>query len=82
MPRYLLHHRHAPRECAVAFASFNGHDSPLRHRTTLASCVSASDAHAIWWTTDAASEQEALDLLPSYVALRTQATQVSEVDIP
>jgi hypothetical protein len=31
---------------------------------------------------DAASEEEALRLLPSYVAQRTTVSRVSEVDIP
>jgi hypothetical protein len=80
MPRYLLHHRHEPDECGVVFASFKGGESPLRHQVTLASC--RSGGHAIWWTVDAASEEEALHLLPSYVAERTTAARVSEVDIP
>ena len=80
MTRYLLHHLHDPRECAVAFAAFLGHDSPLRHLPTLASC--ASGGHAIWWTVEAASEHEALALLPAYVARRTTATRVSPVEIP
>jgi hypothetical protein len=62
------------------FASFKGYDSPLRHRETLASC--GSGGHAIWWTVDAATEEEALELLPSYVAKRTEATRVNEVRIP
>ena len=33
MARYLLHHHHEPHECGVVFASFRGHESPLRHRT-------------------------------------------------
>ena len=33
MTRYLLHHRHEPHECGVVFASFKGHQSPLRHRS-------------------------------------------------
>lgn len=78
--RFLLHHRHEARECGVVFASFQGHDSPLRHRAALASC--RSGGHAIWWTVDAASEAEALALLPSYVADRTTTAQVSDVDIP
>jgi hypothetical protein len=45
MPRFLLHHRHDAHECGVVFASFKGHQSPLRHRTTLASC--ATGGHAI-----------------------------------
>lgn len=80
MPRYLLEHRHEPRECGVVFASFKGHASPLRHRSTLGSC--RSGGHAIWWTVDAASEAEALALLPRYVAARTRATRVGEVEIP
>jgi hypothetical protein len=80
MSRYLLDHRHEPHECGVVFASFKGHESPLRHRATVASC--GSGGHAIWWTVDAASEEDALRLLPSYVAQRTTVARVSEVDIP
>ena len=69
-----------PRECGVVFASFKGHESTLRRRPTLASCVSGG--HAIWWTVEAASETDALALLPYYVAERTTAIQVSEVQIP
>jgi hypothetical protein len=80
MARYLLHHRHEPDECGVVFASFNGHDSPLRHRPALASC--RTGGHAIWWTVDTDSEEDALRLLPFYVAERTTITPVSEVRIP
>jgi hypothetical protein len=80
MARYLLHHNHQPDECGVAFASFRGHTSPLRRRPTLASC--RSGGHAIWWTVEAASAADALDLLPPYVADRTTATSVSDVQIP
>jgi hypothetical protein len=80
MSRYLLHHRHEPHECGVVFASFKGHESPLRHQATLGSC--RSGGHAIWWTVDAASDDDALALLPFYVAERTTAIQVSEVQIP
>jgi hypothetical protein len=80
MTRYLLQHRHQARECGVVFASFKGHASPLRHRATVASC--RSGGHAIWWSVEAASEQEALRLLPDYVAARTTVTRVSEVQIP
>ena len=78
--RYLLQHRHTPDECGVVFASFKGHDSPLRHQATLASC--RSGGHAIWWTVDAATEEDALRLLPPYVGQRTTTTRVSEVQIP
>jgi hypothetical protein len=80
MARYLLHHRHEPHECGVAFASFKGHQSPLRHQPTLASC--RSGGHAIWWTVATATAEDALGLLPAYVAERTTAVNVSEVEIP
>lgn len=80
MAHYLLHHRHDPHECGVVFASFKGHQSPLRHQPTLASC--RSGGHAIWWTVEAATAEDALLLLPSYVAKRTTATSVREVEIP
>ena len=80
MARYLHHHRHEPDECGVAFTSFKGHDSPLRHQPTLASC--RTGGHAIWWTVEADSEDSALRLLPFYVAKRTTITHVSEVQIP
>ena len=80
MTRYLLHHSHEPQECGVVFASFKGHHSPLRHRPTLASC--RSGGHEIWWTVEANGEEDALALLPPYVAARTTATPVSEVPIP
>jgi hypothetical protein len=80
MFQYLLEHRHQAHECAVVFASFRGYDSPLRHRTTVASC--RSGGHAIWWTVDAKSESDALALLPTYVAARTTVSRVSDVDIP
>ena len=62
------------------FASFKGHESPLRREIALASCRSGE--HAIWWTVSAASKDEALGLLPFYVAERTTASSVSEVEIP
>jgi hypothetical protein len=80
MSWYLLHNRHEPHECGIVFAAFRGYQSPLRHRPTLASC--RSGGHAIWWTVQAASENDARALLPFYVAERTTATMVSEVEIP
>ncbi len=80
MFHFLLHHRHEPHECGVVFAAFKGHESPLRHRVTLASCLFGG--HAIWWAVEAPSEGDALALLPFYVAERTTATRVSEVEIP
>jgi hypothetical protein len=80
MPGYLLQHRHEPHECGVVFKAFKGHRSPLRRQATLASC--RSGGHAIWWTVEAGSEEEALALLPFYVAQRTTVARVSEVEIP
>ena len=80
MHRYLLYHRHEPHECGVVFTSFKGHRSPLRHQPTLASC--RSGGHASWWAVEAANEADALAQLPAYVADRTTATSVSEVEIP
>ena len=80
MARYLLHHRHEPHDCGVVFASFKGHQSPLRHQPTLASCRSGE--HAIWWTVEADTEEDALRLLPAFVAKRTIVARVSEVEIP
>jgi hypothetical protein len=80
MPRYLLHHTHDAAECSIAFASFKGHSSPLRHTTTIASCLFGG--HMIWWLVDAPSPERALELLPFYVAHRSTAVEVREVQIP
>jgi hypothetical protein len=80
MPQYLLHHKHHPRECSVAFASFKGHPSPLRHKTTIASCLFGG--HTIWWLVDAPSPGHALELLPFFVAQRSTAVEVQDVQIP
>jgi hypothetical protein len=80
MPRFLVHHRHEPHQCGIAFTAFKGHDSPLRHRAALASC--ATGGHAIWWALEAASEDDALRQLPFYIAQRSTITQVTEVEIP
>ena len=80
MVRYLLQHRHTAAECGVVFASFKGSTSPLRHQATVASCRSGE--HAIWWTVSAESEEDALRLLPFFVAERTTVARISDVDIP
>jgi hypothetical protein len=80
MAQFLLHHRHDSNECGAVFASFRGHRSPLRHQPTVGTC--RSGGHAIWWTVEAATEQDALGLLPAYVAERTIVTSVTEVEIP
>jgi hypothetical protein len=80
MPRFLIHHRHAASACGVAFAAFRGHESPLRRAPALASC--AAGDHAIWWTVEAPSEADALALLPFFVAERSTAVAIDEVQIP
>ena len=80
MPRFLIEHRHAPHECGAVFASFRGFSSPLRHCRALASC--ATGGHRVWWAVEAADDEEALALVPFYVAERATVTRVDEVRIP
>jgi hypothetical protein len=80
MPRYLLHHRHEPAECGPAFAAWKGFDSPLRHHVAVGSCLQGD--HSVWWEVQASGADEALSLLPPYVAERTTVLPVSEVAIP
>ena len=80
MPPFLLHHQHAPHECAAAFAAWKGFDSPLRHDSVLSSCLTGG--HGLWWHVQAADRSAALALLPRYVAARTEALEVRDVAIP
>lgn len=77
---YLLCHRHTPKECPVAFAAWNGFESPLRHQSTLGSC--ATGGHMLWWQVEAGDPSAALAFLPPYVAARTEAVAVRPVEIP
>lgn len=80
MPRFILHHTHQARECAVAFAAWQGSRSPLRRHAAMSSCPFGG--HELWWELDAADESEALALLPDYVAERATAIRVRPVHIP
>jgi len=80
VPRFRLHHRHTPVECPVAFASWRGFASPLRHGTAVGSC--ARGGHELWWDVDAVDATAALALLPPFVADRTDATRVQDLPIP
>ncbi len=80
MPRFILDHRHEPRECGAVFASFKAYESPLRNRVTVSSC--AFGGHQIWWDVQAATQDQALALLPDYVAARSTASRVEDVDVP
>jgi hypothetical protein len=80
MPPFLLRHHHTPGECAAAFAAWQGYDSPLRGRSAASTCLAGG--HAVWWRVEAANGQAALALLPPYVAHRTHAIAVRDVQIP
>jgi hypothetical protein len=80
VPSYLLDHRHDPRECAATFAAWQGFDSPLRHRRVASSCLAGG--HRLWWRVDALDPAGALALLPRFVAERTTAIEVREIEIP
>jgi hypothetical protein len=80
MARFRLQHRHRAHECPVVFAAWQGFASPLRHRVTVASC--RSGGHEIWWDVEAASVDEALAQLPGFVAQRTTASSIGDVQIP
>jgi hypothetical protein len=91
MPRFMLTHHHLPNECRVAFAAWRGFDSSLRHTAALSTCAgfpaasnreAGAEPHAIWWAVDASDANEAVALLPSYVAERTEVDEVREVAIP
>jgi hypothetical protein len=81
----MLDHRHLPEECRIAFASWRGFDSPLRHEAAFSSCASAngsSNEHRIWWNVEAADAKSALAMLPPYVSARTEVREIGEIRIP
>jgi len=84
--QFVLSHRHAPTECGVAFAAWRGFESPLRHTSTLATCPSDAGEnggeHLLIWTVEAPGREEALALLPPWLADRTEVRLVGEVAIP
>ena len=80
VPTYLLCHEHAAADCRVAFAAWQGYDSPLRGVTTIGTC--RDGGHRLWWTVDAEDPDAALGLLPGYLAQRTEVVRVTDVAIP
>lgn len=80
MPAFLLHHQHEPGECDVAYAAWAGFSSPLRRGRAASTCLAGG--HAIWWQVAADSAAAALRLLPRFVAERTVAIEVRDVEIP
>ena len=73
MPFFLLHHQHEAHECAAAFAAWQGFASPLRHSRAPSSCLAGG--HGVWWRVEATDRQEALALLPRFVAERTRPSK-------
>jgi hypothetical protein len=80
MPVFLLAHHHEPHECGAAFAAWRGFVSPLRHGSAASSCLAGG--HGLWWRVEAPDTQAALALLPRFVAERSTATEVRDVEIP
>ncbi len=80
MPTFLLHHTHLPSECAAAFAAWQGFQSPLRHRPAPSTCLAGD--HQLWWRVEANGPSQALALLPTFVACRTDPVEVRDVEIP
>jgi hypothetical protein len=76
VPSFLLYHRHAAEQCAVAYAAWKGIDSPLHGQRFTSSCLHGG--HEIWWRVDAADPAAALALLPEWLAERTVATAVAD----
>ena len=80
MPFFLLDHQHQPHECAAAFAAWQGFGSPLRHARVPSTCLTGG--HRLWWQVRPTTGAAALALLPRFVAERTDAVQVRDVEIP
>jgi hypothetical protein len=89
---FILTHQHTPAECAIAYAAWNGFDSPLRGETVQSTCAryqsrrspgvaNGPAQHEIWWTAQAGDAELALRQLPPYVRDRTEAREVSAVTI-
>ena len=81
MSRYLLHHRHAPDECGVVFASFKGHREPASPPAD-AGLVPLRRPRDLVDGRRRERRRKRSGLLPFYVAERTTITRVSEVQIP
>jgi hypothetical protein len=80
MPSFLLQHTHEAHECAAAYAAWQGFDSPLRQRHAPSSCLAGG--HGLWWQVEAVDCGAALALLPRFVAERTRAIPIRDVQIP
>jgi len=57
-----------------------GRRQPMRHGRVLSTCLAGG--HGLWWQVHAAHRSDALALLPTFVAARTEAIEVREIEIP
>jgi hypothetical protein len=80
MNDFLLDHKHTPEECEASYAAWQGFESPLRGTPAPSTCLAGG--HRIWWTVKANDAAEALAMLPTYLAERTEAISVRPVAIP
>ena len=80
MPFFLLHHRHAPAECAAAFAAWTGFRARCATGAAASTCLAGG--HALWWRVQADDAAAALALLPTFVARRTVPIEIRDVEIP
>jgi hypothetical protein len=80
MPLFILQNHHEPAECDATFAAWQGFESPLRRHPAASTCLAGE--HRLWWRVEAGSAEEALALLPEFVASRTRVTGIREVEIP
>ena len=80
MGLFLLVHSHSPERCASAWAAWKGHLSSLRG--TEVACTCMHGGHVVWWEVRAASAEDALALLPDYVARSTRALPIRRVVTP
>ena len=80
MSRFLLIHKHAPEQCSSAWAAWHGHASPLHGSAAACSCIHGG--HTVWWEAEAACADDALALLPAYVARSAQVVRIRRVITP
>jgi hypothetical protein len=80
MAVFYLHHKHHAADCDAAFAAWRGFDSPLRRRPAAATCLTGG--HCLLWRVEAESREAAIQLLPAFVASRTEVVEVRDVAIP
>ena len=80
MPLFLLHHQHAPADCAASFAAWTGFQSPLRHSPAASTCLAGG--HELWWRVEADDAASALELLPAFLARRTVPIEVRDIETP